>query len=247
MGIVVEREKRKAAVAERMSATVVRARLRNTAMDGSQQPGKSNGSSAQTDDVEVDPPRRRTPELILGLLLVVGGALGALMLAQSGTSRVTVVATTRAIERGSIIERADLTALEVAADSARFMLPANDAGSMLGRYLLVDLPAGAPLAGHLVTQTAPLGATDALIPIALERSAVPGDLARGDMARAVMTFPYQGMDTTPPEMLETVMEVVEVVSPDEFASSVRVTVRAPIELALSLARAERVTLLKVAP
>jgi hypothetical protein len=221
-------------VAERMSDTAVRARLRDT-------------ETEPIDEVSDAPAsRRRSPELLLGLLLIIGGALGGTFLFQSGSEQFVIVGTARALERGTVISRADLTALEVGSVPASSVVRADAAATLLGKRLLVDLPMGVPIAPQVVLDLAPLTGSEALIPLSLDRTGVPVDLAPGDLARVVISFPNRGVDAPPPELLESIVEVVNVDSPDDFTSTLRVTVRAETLLALDVARAERITVVKVA-
>jgi len=139
-----------------MSDNAVRARLRDTQ------------NETVDEDVVAPRARRRTPELLLGLLLVVGGALGGLLVFQRGNSLVTVVGAARDLPRGSVITRADVVAVEVGSVPAAAVTPADAAGSLVGKRLLVDLPAGVPIPGHAVTDQELLTGSQALIPLALQ-------------------------------------------------------------------------------
>jgi hypothetical protein len=228
-----EREQRKAAVAERMSDNAVRARLREAPQES-------------TDEVEfVAGPRRRTPELLLGLLLVVAGALGGLFLFQRGEEVITVVGSARALPRGTTLAPSDLVALEIGDVPPMSAVSAADAGSLVGRRLVVDLPAGVPVSAYVVTTQRPLTPSEALIPIALEKGAVPSGLGPGDIVRITISFPNRGVDAPLPEVLADQAEVHDIQVGDEFDDEVRITVRAAADMAVDLARAERIQLMKV--
>ena len=220
-------------MAERMSDNAVRARLRD--------------AQNEPDDDEVVAPRakRRTPELLLGLLLVVGGALGGLLMFQRGNSLVTVVGAARDLPRGTVITRTDVVAVEVGTLPAAAVIAADAAGSILGKRLLVDVPAGVPIAGHTVTDQQLLTSSQALIPLALEALAVPSGLSRGDFVRVIISFPNRGVDAPPPEILGETMEVFDVTTTDDFGDDVLVTVRATADLAVDIARADRIQVMKV--
>ncbi|NQW68719.1 MAG: hypothetical protein HQ454_05395, partial [Acidimicrobiaceae bacterium] len=81
---------------------------------------------------------------------------------------------------------------------------------------------------------------------ALERSAVPSGLSRGDFVRVIISFPNQGVDAPAPEVLAETVEVFDIETPDDFGDVVRVTVRANADIAVDIARADRVQLMKVA-
>jgi hypothetical protein len=98
----------------------------------------------------------------------------------------------------------------------------------------------------VVTPDELLGPSEALIPVALDRGAVPSGLGRGDAVRVVISFPNQGPDAPAPQVLGDVIEVFDIATPDDFGDSIQVTLRANSDIAVDLARAERVQLLKVA-
>ena len=75
---------------------------------------------------------------------------------------------------------------------------------------------------------------------------MPSGLARGDFARVVISFPNQGVDAPAPEVLADAVEVFDIDISDDFGDAVRVTVRANSDIAIDIARADRVQLIKVA-
>ncbi|MGA1753380.1 MAG: SAF domain-containing protein, partial [Pontimonas sp.] len=230
----VEREQRKAAVAERMSDNTVRSRLRatlNEPVDG---------------DVAVSRTPRRLPEMLIGMVLVVGGALGGVVVFQRSSDRVVVVGAAHDLSRGTILTRSDVIAVEVGSLPSGAAVPGTEAGSLLGQRLLVDLPAGVPISPQIVASDELLGPNEALIPVALERGAVPSGLGRGDVVRVVISYPNHGGEALPPQVLGDVVEVFDFVLPDEFGNAVEVTLRADTDIAVDLARADRIQLLKVA-
>lgn len=222
-----------APVAERMSDNAVRARLRD-----------------ETDDETVDGAsdrraRRSSSELLIGLLLIAGGALAALMLFQRANSTEVLVAASRDLTRGSIVSRDDLVALEVPVTDAVLGVRAEQAGSLLGKRLLVDLPGGSLLQEHVLTEEEALGSGDAYIPLTVDSGSVPSGLRRGDTVRVVMSFPDLGEDGAATGLLSDPMTVFDVGTPGEFGDSVTVTVRASVDVSLDLARADGMRLLKV--
>jgi hypothetical protein len=216
-----------------MSDNTVRARLRDT------------NTEPLDDDVVVPASRRRFPELLLGLLLVIGGALAGVVVFQSSNDRLVVVGAARDLSRGSVLTRSDVVAVEVGALPKGAATLASDAGDLLGMKLLVDLPAGVPISPHVVTNQQLLGATEALIPIAVDHRAIPSGLGRGDLVRVIISFPNQGIDAPSPEVLAETVEVFDIDVPDDFGDVIRVTVRANADMAVDIARANRVQLMKV--
>jgi hypothetical protein len=184
--------------------------------------------------------------MLIGLVLVVGGALGGVVVFQRSSDRVVVVGASRDLSRGAVLTRSDVIAVEVGSLPPGAVVPGTEAGSLLGRRLLVDLPAGVPISPQIVASDELLGPNEALIPVALERGAVPSGLGRGDVVRVVISYPNHGGDALPPQVLGDVVEVFDLVLPDEFGNAVEVTLRANTDIAVDLARADRVQLLKVA-
>jgi hypothetical protein len=64
--------------------------------------------------------------------------------------------------------------------------------------------------------------------------------------RVVISFPNQGADAPAPEVLADTIEVFDIDISDDFGDAVRVTVRANSDIAIDIARADRVQLMKVA-
>jgi len=217
-----------------MSDNAVRSRLRDVPLDVE----------------EVTEPRpkrgRRTSELLVGALLVLGGALAGLIVFQRGDPRFVVVATSSELQRGTIIDRSHLVALEVGSVPNHAITPAQDASDLLGKRLLVDVPAGVPLTRFVVSDARPLTGAQALIPLQLERGAVPSQIARGDMVQVIISFPNRGVDAPSPEILAETMEVFAIEFADEFDDRVNLTVVASPDSAIDLARADRIQVMKVA-
>jgi hypothetical protein len=199
---------------------------------------------------EVTEPRpkrgRRTSELLIGALLVLGGALAGLIVFQHGDPRFVVVATSSDLHRGMIIDRSHLVALEVGSVPNHAITMAQDAADLLGKRLLVDVPAGVPLTRFVVSDARPLTGAQALIPLQLERGAVPSEIARGDMIQVIISFPNRGVESPSPEILAETMEVFAIEFADEFDDRVNLTVVASPDSAIDLARADRIQVMKVA-
>jgi hypothetical protein len=60
-----------------------------------------------------------------------------------------------------------------------------------------------------------------------------------------ISFPNRGADAPLPEVLTDLVEVHDIQVGDEFDDEVRITVVAPADMAVDLARAERIQLMKV--
>ena len=115
---------------ERSTDTLIRSRVREKESGIDESPVQS---------------RRRRPEFLLGVALVVLGALGGVILQRRGDDGVLVVALARDARSGDIITAADLRALRIERSAAAAFVHASEAGALLGRIMHVDVPAGTPL------------------------------------------------------------------------------------------------------
>lgn len=109
--------------------------------------GSGNGSGATSAPrLSVEPPatgrRRRTPELVVGILLVVGWILGTVLLVTSGRDRIPVLALATDVARGQVITGTDLSTVYVGSDASIAHLGEGEAGQVVGRAALADLAAG---------------------------------------------------------------------------------------------------------
>lgn len=132
-------------------------------------------------------PRRRRPEMLLGVVLVVGCALAALVLATSGRDRTPVVALAQEVDRGAVIEAGDLTVRYVSADSAIAHVDEADRDSIVGRAALSDLAPGTIVTPELFAEPGGvLEVGDGTVGLALSVGQVPSmDLAPGDLVNVV--------------------------------------------------------------
>ncbi|NYG55124.1 SAF domain-containing protein [Nocardioides perillae] len=143
----------------------------------------SRGSSAPGRTVE--PPRQRRPALAaLAVVLVVGGALLAGVLAVRMDERVPVLAAAREIPPGTEITAADLVEVAVASDGLD-VLPAAAVDQVLGAYSVSTIPQGSLVnAGNLSTQ-APVGDGRAQVSVPLNPALTPTGLTTGDLVEVV--------------------------------------------------------------
>jgi hypothetical protein len=110
------------------------------------QRASGNGAQTRPSSLLVEPPsagrRRRLPELALGLLLVSGGALGALLLVVGSRERTAILALSHDISRGDVVAEADLSTIYVGSDSSIAHLDAGDESEVVGRAAVVDMASG---------------------------------------------------------------------------------------------------------
>ena len=87
----------------------------------------------------------RIPELAVGLALMLGGALGAILLSRSGDSIVVVAGAANDLQRGQKIAPQDLIAIETPLSLSGSFVTESEASSLIGQTLLIDLHASTPL------------------------------------------------------------------------------------------------------
>lgn len=150
------------------------------------------GPAPATDDrVGLPPVRRRihVPVLLGGVLLVVGSALAFGLLAQQLADTRPVLVLARPVARGMVLTDADLRVAQVNADAGLHVTPAARRDALVGRALLISLPAGAPVTGEHVGPVAiDVGPTARTVGLALDPGGYPtSSLAPGDIVSVVAT------------------------------------------------------------
>lgn len=168
---------------------------------------------------------RRTPEIALGVCLVLGGAFGAASLAGKGPATASVVAAARDLGVGDIVAPDDLVAMDVGVDVARHFVAAGNARELLGMSITSPTPQGAPLSLSAMTRLKPLAAGEVLAPLSIESGDVPPDLAPGDVVKvAFVPDPSLSTRTAPLQFAEPV-SVWAVDPPTELRANYVVTLR----------------------
>lgn len=185
----------------------------------------------------------RLPELVIGVILVVGCALLAVLWSQSGDNTTTIVVAARSIPRGRAITADDLRGAQMSGSTAAMISGAN-AKSLLGQVALVDVGADQPLSPSLVSTATLLAAGEALTSMALAPGQLPPDLAANDHVRVVVTGSADASGLTHTTLLDAEATVWAVVVGPDGASTI-VTLRGPISLSSEVAAAAKVQLARV--
>lgn len=152
---------------------------------------RPTGNGARSPELRVEPPvprrRRRMPELALGVLLMVVGALAGLLVLTSDRDRTPVLALAGDVTRGQVIERGDLRTALVAADTSLAHVQADEIDRLVGQAALTDLEGGAVVTeSQFAEPAAVLSAGDGTVGLSLERGQLPSlNLAPGDRVKAV--------------------------------------------------------------
>ncbi len=181
---------------------------------------------------------------MLGVLLVAGGALAAVLWHTRSTATTPVVVAARPIARGSAISADDL-AVGHAAGEGVVLMGGERAGDLVGRVAVIDVGAGEPLTAAAVADVAPLGVDEALSAVAIEPGWAPADLAPGDPVRVVTVRPVSATVDETATLFPAPVTVWDVTSPSDGTTTTVVTLRGPLELATELALASSVQIARV--
>jgi hypothetical protein len=175
--------------------------------------------------------------MAIGLMLIIGGALGSFLLYQSAANSLTVVALARDVSRGHVLEAKDLVAAQVPQDVAGLFISGDNAQEVVGKTLTVDGFANIPIVSTMLSTRSPLASGEALVAASVEIGNYPPKLAEGDSVQLVFTPDITTGNVTPPTMYSTVVTVWSVSSPDDSLGRAVVTFRGPKDLALAVAGA----------
>ncbi|HEV2809584.1 MAG TPA: SAF domain-containing protein, partial [Acidimicrobiales bacterium] len=133
--------------------------------------------------------QRNVPWMVLGVILVVGGALVFAALASSIGGRQSVLAMARAVPAGQVVGASDLVEVELASDGGNLRaIAAGDIDTVVGQTAALDLIQGTLVTrDHLGAGSGP-GQGKAIIGLALEPGQVPSsELAPGDRVEVLDT------------------------------------------------------------
>ncbi len=154
-------------------------------------PTRSNGRQAP-DATRTAPERavagrrhRQLPLVVVGVLLVVGCALGFAdaSLRTGGGAEVLVVA--QPVGAGQVLTAGDLRAVHLSAAGGVSTVPASEEQAVMGRRAAEPLAAGAVLTPADVGSGRLVGTGSDVVAVALKPGAYPPDLAPGDRVEVV--------------------------------------------------------------
>lgn len=130
-------------------------------------------------------PTVRVPELMLGILLVAGCALAAIVWQRSASTTQQALVFARDVRRGEVLVPQDFRAADVRATGAR-LLPYTDAARLVGRVVVADISAFTPVTDDLAVEAIPLGTDESLVGRRLELGEFPLGLRSGDRVTVVV-------------------------------------------------------------
>lgn len=148
-------------------------------------------------DIREPPPRamtaaapklKRRPMLAAGSILAISvGALLGWWLWTSSSGASPAVAMRSSVERGQIIERADLMTVQVGLDPALRVLTPAEADKLVGQRAAVDLPAGSLVTDAALQAIVVPAAGRSVVGVSAGPAALPGEpLLVGDRVQVVV-------------------------------------------------------------
>jgi hypothetical protein len=213
--------------------------------------GTARPGWSQPEGFRIAPPVRQTRPLlgvVAVLLILVSGAAGAVLHLRAG-SRVEVIVVARTIPVGHRIERADLRATPISADTDAESVSAAQAEQVVGKVATTTLLPGMLVTPEALAPTVTPAAGEAIVGLDLTGAQLPlpaDQLSPGAMVQLVRTPPRQGSEPVAgPDEQDSAAIVVDhakvfSVEPAESGDSVHVSVlvdlaQAPAVLRLAAA------------
>lgn len=153
-------------------------------------PASSSNGQGKVNAVSIAPPghRVRGPELVVGLLVTVLFALGAVLWHLNAVDRSPALAVVGSVERGDTISSADIKIIYVSSDDALARLDGSQLSEVVGQVALVDLAPGTMLSRSVVADGPALDAGEGVVGLSLEPGGYPAmGIAPGDRVSVVRT------------------------------------------------------------
>ena len=188
------------------------------------------------------------PELVVGVLVTVVFALGAVLWHLSSVEKVPALVAAAPIERGETIDAGDVRVAYLSSDSTLARLDSTEMDLVVGRVALVDLAEGTLLSTSVAAEVPAVEAGSGVVGLALDPGAYPGQgLAPGDRVHVVLTgeVANPGVEPTVVARSATVFDIEELAS-DQLLVSV-LTTEADAEAVAAAAGTGGLRLVLVAP
>jgi hypothetical protein len=182
------------------------------------------------------PARRRWGRVALGAVLALLGAWLCMVLVATAGGREETVAMARDVQRGQVIERADLTVVRVAADPGVETIAGADVDDLVGRTAGSDLPQGALPAGDQLLDDGDrlVGEDEVVVGARLDAAAAPrGEVAPGTAVLVVVRPGPAG--TSPDDATEVPGWLRDIGDPLETTGDREVSVVVPVDAAAVVA------------
>ncbi|WP_340537430.1 SAF domain-containing protein [Nocardioides sp. GXZ039] len=167
------------------------------------------------------PPRQRRPALAaLAVILIVGGALLAGLLAVRLDSREPVLAAARPIEAGAVITEDDVKEVKVASEGL-VLIPAEFADDILNGKTYAKFPIGPDtlLDENMLTTTNPVDGDRAVVSIPLSSKLTPAATLRSGDLIEIIRVGGSGSDAEPKVLSQGLVLSVDKGSSDDLGGS----------------------------
>ncbi|MCU4185155.1 SAF domain-containing protein [Acidiferrimicrobium sp. IK] len=125
------------------------------------------------------------PLVVVGVLLVVGCALGFADASLSLASHQDVLAVAQPVAVGQVLTAGDLRSVRVSTGAGLAVVPAGEEAGVVGRPVAVPLVAGALLVPGDIGTVSPAASGADVVAVALKAGLFPPDLAQGDRVQIV--------------------------------------------------------------
>jgi Chaperone for flagella basal body P-ring formation len=129
--------------------------------------------------------RRQIPLVVVGVLLVVGGALAFADASLHLGSRQEVLVVTHSVAAGDVLTAGDVSVVRVSTGSGVSVIPLSSESSVVGRPVAVPVVAGALLTRGEVGALSPVASGSDVVAVGLKAGQYPPDLGPGDRVMVV--------------------------------------------------------------
>jgi len=129
--------------------------------------------------------RRQIPLIVVGVLLVVGGALAFADASLHLGSREEVLMVSHSVAAGDVLTARDVSLVKVSTGSGVAVIPFSNEASVIGRPVAVPLVAGALLTRGEVGSPSPVASGSDVVAVGLKVGQYPPDLGPGDRVLVV--------------------------------------------------------------
>lgn len=178
---------------------------------------KPAGAAARADRLPPAPRERRPLLAAFAVLLIVGGAAAAGLLAVRSDTRVPVLMAARSIAVGQQITEADVTTTQIA-EEGTLLIPADQKDLVLGQYANITVTAGQLLDTTMLTGTRTLEDGKVAVGASLAPGRMPASgLAAGDVVQLVQVSEGEGTVLVPDALVSSAA------SPDAATSGTSAT------------------------
>ena len=129
--------------------------------------------------------RRQMPLVVVGVLLVVGCALGFADASLSLASHEDVLVVAQPLAAGQVLTTSDLRAVRVSTGTGLEVVPVTAEASVVGRPVALALAAGALLTREEIGAASPASPGEDVVAVGLKPGLFPPGLAPGDRVQVV--------------------------------------------------------------